>query len=306
MSADSERAHSHLRLLQGEVAIHIGTRTQGDAQRALLCGRNVHETSGTMKSHGGWARRLLAGCGLLLAASSARADMTVLAEKPINLLGRVTSSGHAAVYLDHVYADGYTHLRHCVAGERGVVLSRYVGFGGYDWLAVDVLSYLYAVDTPEQIPSHATADEVTALRARYRDTYGAKLPAGVVAGDEQWRELVGSAYRRRTIAVRLHTTPEEDGRVVLWLNGSGNRSHFNLFWHNCADFAGSVVSVALGEPVHRSYVADASMMTPKQVVHRMQQLSREDSSLALTAYVIPQVPGDIRRSGHMYGVTEAL
>lgn len=250
--------------------------------------------------------RLLAiGC-VWIGATAARADVTVFAEEPINLLGRITSSGHAAVYLDRVCADRLTHLRLCRAGERGVVISRYTGIGGNDWLAVDVLAYLYAVDTPDAIPERVTREELVAMRAQYRERHAAELPPGVVAGDAQWRMLVGSAYRRRTVAVRLHTTPEEEERVMVWLNSSANRSHFNLFWHNCADFAGAVVSVAMAQPVHRSYVADAGIMTPKQVVHRMEEMDRRDSSLAMEAYVIPQVPGETRRSGRIYGVTEAF
>ena len=119
------------------------------------------------RGRGQWAGRLLAGCILALGTSVAKADMTVLAEEPINLLGRITSSGHAAVYFDRLCADGYTHLRHCALGERGVVVSRYVGFGGNDWLAVDVLSYLYAVESPNDIPTGSPASSAS-LRLGWR------------------------------------------------------------------------------------------------------------------------------------------
>ena len=37
-------------------------------------------------------------------------------------------------------------------GESGIVLSRYDGVGGYDWLAIPLVPYLYAVERPEDVP----------------------------------------------------------------------------------------------------------------------------------------------------------
>ena len=68
----------------------------------------------------------------------------------------MTPTGHAAIYLSDVCAESPTELRPCLPGENGVVLSRYHHIGGYDWLAIPLIPYLYAVDDVSQIPATAT------------------------------------------------------------------------------------------------------------------------------------------------------
>ena len=43
-------------------------------------------------------------------------------------------------------------LRPCAPGELGAVISRYDGVGGYDWVAIPLIPYLYAVEQTEDIP----------------------------------------------------------------------------------------------------------------------------------------------------------
>jgi hypothetical protein len=62
-------------------------------------------------------------------------------------------------------------LRRCALGESGVVLSRYDGLGGYDWIAIPLVPYLYAVERPEDLPLFADAKIVAFLRDRYRRKY---------------------------------------------------------------------------------------------------------------------------------------
>ena len=59
-----------------------------------------------------------------------------------------TATGHAAVYLSGVCAESPIVLRKCAPGELGAVISRYDGVHGYDWLAVPLIPYLYAVEHP--------------------------------------------------------------------------------------------------------------------------------------------------------------
>ncbi|MEY2395049.1 MAG: hypothetical protein QOF94_1394, partial [Acidobacteriaceae bacterium] len=85
-------------------------------------------------------------------ASSARGSATLLLEEPYGKLGFFTATGHAAVYLSGVCAETPLALRPCAPGELGAVISRYNGVGGYDWVAVPLIPYLYAVDRAEDIP----------------------------------------------------------------------------------------------------------------------------------------------------------
>ena len=99
------------------------------------------------------------------------ASATLLLEEPYGKMGFFTATGHAAVYLSAVCADTPVHLRPCKPGETGIVLSRYDGVGGYDWVAIPLVPYLYAVERPEDVPLFADAKMTAFLRDRYRRKY---------------------------------------------------------------------------------------------------------------------------------------
>ena len=99
---------------------------------------------------------------------SAHADVALFLEEPYGKMGAMDPTGHAAVYLTNVCASSPTRLRRCRPGEVGVVISRYHRVAGYDWLAIPLLGYLYAVDSLRKIPTSADAETVAALRDAYR------------------------------------------------------------------------------------------------------------------------------------------
>ena len=101
----------------------------------------------------------------------AGASATLLIEEPYGKLGFFAATGHAAVYLSGVCAQTPLVLRPCVPGESGIVLSRYDGVAGYDWIAIPLVPYLYAVERPEDVPLYADAKIVAFLRDRYRRKY---------------------------------------------------------------------------------------------------------------------------------------
>src|SRR5271163_3295078 len=101
------------------------------------------------------------------AATNAHASVALLMEEPYGEFGAVNPTGHAAVYFNHICADSPTSLRPCHDGEFGVVISRYHKIDGYDWLAIPLVPYLYAVERVEDVPKTADA----ALEARLRDQY---------------------------------------------------------------------------------------------------------------------------------------
>src|SRR5712692_8941291 len=94
--------------------------------------------------------------GLLLVflclVPQARADVTILLEEPYSYDGAFAGTGHTAIYLTRVCAASSTRLRRCQPGEPGVVISRYHRIAGYDWIAVPLYPYLYAVERPEDVP----------------------------------------------------------------------------------------------------------------------------------------------------------
>jgi len=93
------------------------------------------------------------------------------------------------------------------------VLSRYDGVGGYDWIAIPLVPYFYAVERAEDVPLFADAKIVAFLRDRYRRKYlkdvVPDLPNGETPGGN-WYELVGSSYDRTTYGFEIETSTERD------------------------------------------------------------------------------------------------
>jgi hypothetical protein len=243
---------------------------------------------------------LLGAFGLKAGASA-----TLLLEEPYGKLGFFTATGHAAVYLSGVCAQTPFILRQCAPGESGTVLSRYDGVGGYDWIAIPLVPYLYAVERPEDVPLFADARIVAFLRDRYRRKYledvVPDLPNGETPGGN-WYELVGSSYDRTTYGFEIETSTERDEALILKFNSSSNRPHFHILTRNCADFVKDVINLYQPKALHRSYVADLGVSTPKQMAKTLVQFSASHPELRLSRFIIPQVPGSIARSEAVHRV----
>ena len=235
--------------------------------------------------------------------AAARADVFLLMEDPVNLVGHVTSAGHAAIWFDRLCSDDHTHMRLCRADETGSVLSRYPHLNGRtDWLAMSPGPYFFAVDTPDAIPVHATQASLDQLQTDYRRTHLATFP--IDPGGAGWVQLTGEAYRRRITLIRVHSTLLQEQKLMEWLNDRKNVSHFNMFYANCADLIAAMLDVLYPGAVHRSILFDAGMMTPKQLESSLHRYAMHHPELGWQVSEVPQIAG-IRRSGHIRGVTEA-
>ncbi len=246
-------------------------------------------------------------------AAAARADIAFLMEEPYGGFGSVNPTGHGALYFNHVCAESPTELRMCRAGERGVVVSRYHKVGGYDWLAVPLVPYLYAVDRVTDIPSSADVVVRDRLRDEYRRAHLMEIAPDAVTKTREaatprgdWTQLVGESYDRSIYGFQVETTRKQDERFIAYYNDRRNVSHFNLFFNNCADFSRSVLNFYFPHAVHRGLVADLGMTTPKQVARTLTQYARKNPELPFTVFVIPQVPGKIPRSHRVDGVVESV
>jgi hypothetical protein len=246
---------------------------------------------------------------LVACTALAQASATLLLEEPYGTLGFFTATGHAAVYLSGVCAQTAIVLRKCAPGETGVVLSRYDGVGGYDWVAVPLIPYLYAVERPEDLPLFADAKMVSFLRDRYRRQYLQDIAPDAKDGQApggNWYELVGSSYDRTIYGFEIETTPEQDEVLIRKLNASPNESHFHLVSRNCADFAKDVLNTYFPRALHRSIVADVGMTTPKQMAKLLTRYSAHHPDLRFSRLVIAQVPGGMPRSTPVHGVVESF
>jgi len=262
-----------------------------------------------------YSRWLMAALLLGFASGGVRAhaDAALLMEEPHGQFGSINPTGHAAIYLNHICAESPTQLRICEPDEAGVVISRYYKVGGYDWIAIPLIPYLYAVDRIEDVP--ATAD--LALEAKLRDEYRRKylidlVPDPTVAevdgepppGD--WIQLVGASYDRRIFGFQIETTHEQDERLVALFNDKRNVSRFNLLYRNCADFSRTLLNTYYPHAIRRNFLVDLGITTPKQVARSLTKYAKRNPDLDFSAFEIPQVPGTIPRSRPIRGVVESM
>jgi hypothetical protein len=246
---------------------------------------------------------------MLACAGMAHASATLLLEEPYGKLGFFTATGHAAVYLSGVCADNPLVLRRCAPGETGVVLSRYDGVGGYDWVAIPLIPYLYAVERPEDVPLFADAKMTAFLRDRYRRKYLEDIAPDSKNGGSpggNWYELIGSSYDRTIYGFEIETTPEQDEALIHKLNSSPNESHFRTVSKNCADFAKDILNFYYPKSLHRSVIADVGITTPKQMAKMLTKYAGHHPEIQSSRLVISQVPGSMPRSTVVHGVVESF
>ncbi len=252
---------------------------------------------------------LLVVLALACLASSACAQATLLMEEPFGLFGSMNPTGHAAVYLSRVCAQTPTLLRRCDPGEMGVVISRYHKVAGYDWIAIPLIPYLYAVDSADEVPADPDQKTVEKLRNEYRRAHLAQMipdePSGQTPRGE-WTQLVGASYDRKIYGFELATTPEQDDDIIAYLNSRKNKAHFNLLFRNCSDFAREVLNKYYPHALHRNFIADTGFTTPKQIAKLMVRYGHEHPDLRFSAFVIPQVKDKLGHSTPTRGVLESL
>ena len=246
---------------------------------------------------------------IFTAFSHAHADVALLLEEPYGFFGSVTPTGHAAIYLPDVCSVTPTELRRCEPGEGGVVVSRYRKIAGYDWLAMPLVPYLYAVDTLEEIPASADAHSVALLQDEYRREHLLELIPNASHGRTPkgaWREMLGASYIRKIYGFRIKTSQEQDDAFIAYFNARKNVSDFSLFFSNCADLAREVLNFYEPHSIHRNFLSDAGITTPKQVARSLTKYAHRHPELELTSFQIQQVPGSIKRSHPPDSVAEAL
>jgi hypothetical protein len=249
-------------------------------------------------------------CALFpFASQPAKASVALLMEEPYGDFGAFNPTGHAAMYLNHVCAESPTELRMCHDGEYGVVISRYHKIDGYDWIAIPLIPYLYAVDSIDEIPTTIDKTQVAVIRDAYRRSHLEQLAPDTSSGSTpkgEWTPLVGASYDRTIHGFQVESSRELDERFIAYANDKKNVGHFNLFVHNCADFSRIALDMYFPHAIHRNYIADAGITTPKQVARSLVSYGKKHPELKMTAFVIPQVKGKMPRSHGVDGVAESL
>lgn len=90
------------------------------------------------------------------------------------------------------------------------------------------------------------------------------------------------------------------------MNAAPNRSHFNIVFRNCADFARSVLNFYFPGNFERDIVPDGGITTPRQVAYELERYARKHPGLQLKVMEIPLVPGYRRPSRTNESVSESL
>jgi hypothetical protein len=270
--------------------------------QGILESKGTHLNSGELVS----AMRSLRITAFALIVSAAlgglraHAQAALLMEEPYGFFGALNPTGHNAIYFDRICADTPTRLRRCGPGEMGAVIARYQGIDGYDWVAIPLIPYLYAVENPAAVPERVNRQMVDQMRSRYHETHLEDLGDHVPPGNflhGGWTQLIGAAYERRIYALRFNTTPEQDDALIDRLNDSPNHTQFNLLFSNCADFARVILNSYFPHTFGRSIFPDAGLTTPKQIGYKLVRYGHKHPDLELEVFEIPQVPG-YRRMSH--------
>jgi hypothetical protein len=257
--------------------------------------------------------KYLSGCLLLvcsgLAATKARASATVLLEMPYGKLNIFAPAGHEAIYLDRVCAATPVKLRPCGAGELGVVISRYDGITDHDWVAIPLLPYLYAVKDDSDIPQEMSKEKEIAMREAYRKQYlqlvAPDLPDGS-APEGNWYQLVGSAFDRTIYGFRVNTDAEDDAMLIAVFNDQRNVQRYNGLYRNCADFARTLINRIYPHAIHRNWVGDFGITSPKAVARSLTHYAGKHPEVGLDVFLVPQVAGTLPRSHKVTGVSEGV
>ena len=100
----------------------------------------------------------LLGCGRACWAQAA-----LLMEEPYGFFGTLNPTGHTAIYFSRICAVTPVKLRRCAPGETGVVIARYQGIAGYDWVAMPLIPYLYSVEDVSEAPERGNRETVLRL-----------------------------------------------------------------------------------------------------------------------------------------------
>ena len=126
---------------------------------------------------------------------------------------------------------------------------------------------------------------------------------GTPKGD--WVQLIGAAYDRKMYVFEIESGKAQDEELIEKLNAGANHEQFNLFFRNCSDFAQKVFSIYYPGSMHRNFIADAGITTPKQIAKSLVKYSKHHPEVEFSASYIPQVPGT-PASKPVHGVLESI
>ena len=211
--------------------------------------------------------------------SRGRAQAALLMEEPYGIFGALNPTGHNAIYFERICAETPVKLRRCQPGEMGVVIARYQGIDGYDWVAIPLLPYLYAVENAADVPAHVDRDTVERLRNHYRETHLESLGANLRPGNFCARRLDPTGGRGLR-AAHLRLPLPDHARTGRCPHRAVERrpqpAPASIFCSTTAPTSRACSSITIFlEPSTRSIFPDAGMTTPKQITYKLVRYARK-------------------------------
>lgn len=240
----------------------------------------------------------------------ARADITFMLHEAIGFAAEWNSAGHAAIYLSKVCSDENNHLRLCEFGEQGVVLSSFNRLGGnedYEWIAVPLTPYLFAVEGEQQIPLYANGKIRAMLRENYRRNHLSGIiptPSDDSTPPGYWQSMIGAAYNRDIYGFTIKTTQEQDAELIRLLTRAPNKSNFGLLFNNCTDFAARLINQYYPNAARKNLMNDFGTTTPKAIARSFTNFAKKHPDLQFRITKFSQVAGPIKRSFPARHLTE--
>lgn len=247
---------------------------------------------------------------IVLAPATARADVTFLLLESLGVAGEFTGSGHTAIYLSNICSDDGISLRPCRETEAGAVISSYPNFGNnstYEWMAVPLLSYLYGVQNPDEIPIYANGEIRNLLREEYRKKHlNAIIPAAPdgTMPEGSWRTMLTAGFNRDVYGFTVHTSADEDIKFLREVSSKANNGKFSSFTNNCADFARKTINRYFPGAARRDWINDFGITTPKAVARSFFNYAKDNPERQLSINRFPQIAGPIARSFDNRNFTE--
>jgi hypothetical protein len=221
-----------------------------------------------------------------------------------------THAGHAMVYLSNVCAESPIRARLCAPGEQGSVVSIYPNFHEekpYAWNILPLSIYLEGSADPSERLLYGSHVLKQALAQNVRLGFLSSVCAGACPPEARgyWRDLVAATIERDVFIYAVKTTPAQDEAAVKWINAQPNVNHYNGITHNCAMYVRSLVNAIFPHAVHRDYLNDLGMMSPKAAARSFAHWAGKRPNLGFYCLHFPQKPGSVRRTNMASSGTEA-
>lgn len=218
-----------------------------------------------------------------------RADMALLVEDPAGYKGFWSDSGHLAIWISNACVGSEGAVTPC-SGGNGVVLSSTSYWAAQGWATIP--AQLYLEGAPGEQETAAWSETLSQTYPAIPINYG--------------RKYIGRLNHRGSYVLRIHTTPEQDARVLERIQQGGSLFRYAVFSSNCSDFARQVLGLYFPKSFQRHLVPDFGISTPHGVANHFWILSRQAPGLQLRVYYIPRH----NRAGHLHagrtkGVCEA-